>query len=99
MYRILACLMILLMASLAWTPAADAKKAAKQGLQELHDLIGSWKCTGNPLVGPKEERDRFWQEKIAWQWQFKGEDTWLAGDLTKGKHYTRFTVRYLPDRD
>src|SRR4051812_47603458 len=100
MIRILACLAIPLMAlAVSSTGGADAKKTAKQGLQELHDLIGSWKCTGNPLVGSKEERDKFWQEKIAWQWQFKGDDTWLLGEVTKGKYYAKFTVRYVPDKD
>jgi hypothetical protein len=75
------------------------KKTAKEGLQDLHDLIGTWKCTGNPTVGTKEERDKFWQEKIAWQWQFKDKDVWLSADLSKGKYYSKFLVRYLPQSD
>src|SRR5262249_45493883 len=98
MNRILACLAVTLVACGA-AGAAESKKSAKEGLQELHDLIGSWKCTGNPLVGSKEERDKFWQEKIAWQWQFKDKDVWLSADLSKGKYYSKFVVRYLPDKD
>ena len=98
MKRILMCLAVALVAFFP-TARAEPKKTAKEGLQELHELIGSWKCTGNPLVGSKEERDKFWQEKISWQWQFKEKDVWLLADLTKGKHYTRFTIRYLPDKD
>jgi hypothetical protein len=98
MKRILLCVAVALVA-LSPAPTAEAKKTAKQGLAELHDLIGSWKCTGNPLVGPKDERDKFWQEKIAWQWKFKDKDVWLAADLTKGKFYTKFEVRYVPDKE
>jgi hypothetical protein len=98
MKRILLCVAAALVA-LSPAPTAETKKTAKQGLQELHDLIGSWKCTGNPLVGSKEERDKFWQEKIAWQWKFKDKDVWLAADLTDGKHYTKFEVRYVPDKE
>jgi Archaeal TRASH domain len=80
------------------TPAG-AKKTPKQALQEFQDLIGSWRCTGEP-AGTREERLKgFWQEKIAWQWQFKGADTWLLADFNKGKHFSRAELRYLPERD
>ena len=98
MKRIALSLVVALAALALPAAGAEAKKTAKQGLQELHELIGSWKCTGNPLVGPKEERDRFWQEKIAWQWQFKDKDVWLSADVTKGKHYSKFEVRYDPEK-
>lgn len=97
MKRILMCLTV----ALAAYPAAQAepKKTAKEGLQELHDLVGTWKCTGNPTVGPKDERDKFWQEKIAWQWQFKDKDVWLSAELTQGKFYSKFVLRYQPEGD
>jgi hypothetical protein len=80
-------------------PAAAAKKTAKQALAGLQDLIGSWKGTGTPQ-GTREERQRgFWQEEIGWQWQFKNKDAWLRADLDKGKHYTRFELRYVPADD
>src|SRR5437868_3386721 len=47
MKRILLCVAVALVA-LSPAPTAEAKKTAKQGLAELHELIGSWKCTGNP---------------------------------------------------
>jgi hypothetical protein len=79
--------------------AEPPKKSAKEALQVFHDLIGSWKGTGTPQ-GTKEERDRgFWQEVITWQWRFKDKDAWLRADLDKGKHYTRFELRYLADKD
>src|SRR5262245_4339741 len=98
MKRALLCLAVAVVAT-GLVPAAPSKKTAKEGLQELHDLIGSWKCTGNPLVGSKEERDKFWQEKIAWQWQFKDKDVWLSADLTGGKYFSKLEVRYLPEKD
>jgi hypothetical protein len=99
MKRIALSLVVALAALALPAAGAEAKKTAKQGLQELHELIGSWKCTGNPLVGPKEDRDRFWQEKIAWQWQFKDKDVWLSADVTKGKHFSKFEVRFDPEKD
>jgi len=80
--------------------AADkAKPTAKEALGAFHGLIGAWDGTGLP-DGTREQRDKgFWQESIAWQWQFKDKDVWLRGDLDKGKHYTRFEIRYLPDRE
>jgi hypothetical protein len=100
MKRTLVCLAILLAAVTAAPNAEAKKKTAKEGLQELHDLIGSWKCTGNPLVGSKEEqREKFWQEKISWKWQFKEKDVFLSANLTQGKYYFKFVIRYLPDKE
>lgn len=89
-------------ALVAFSPAsaAETKKSAKEALQAFNDLIGSWKCTGEPMTGSRDEKDKgFWQEKIAWQWQFKDKDIWLLADLTKGKYYTKFELRYVPDGD
>ncbi len=79
--------------------AAEAKRTSKQALKSLQDLIGSWRCTGTP-AGTQEQRQKgFWQETIAWQWQFKGTDAWLRADIDKGKWFTRLELRYLPDKD
>ncbi len=79
--------------------AEPAKKAPKEALRAFQDLIGSWKGTGLPY-GSRAERDKgMWQEKIAWQWQFKGGDAWLRADLDRGKHFTRLELRYLPAGD
>jgi YHS domain len=97
---ILNCLVILIVPS-ALSLAADKseKKSPKQGLQALNDLIGSWRGTGEPN-GTREEKQRnFWQEKIVWQWQFKGRDVYLRADIEKGKHFTAAELRYLPDKD
>ena len=82
--------------------AADAPPArsSKDALQGFNNLIGTWKGTGTPKVGTREERDKgFWIETIRWQWQFKGKDTWLFADIEKGKQFTRFELRYQPKTD
>ncbi|MFO0845208.1 MAG: YHS domain-containing protein [Gemmataceae bacterium] len=58
--------------------ADPSRKSAREALQGFHDLIGSWKGSGTPQQGTREQRDRgFWQEAITWQWQFKDKDAWL----------------------
>jgi YHS domain-containing protein len=79
--------------------AADTtpKRSPKEALQAFNDLIGSWRGSGEPN-GTREEKQRgFWQETIAWQWQFKGDDVWLQAKFTKGKYFTAGELRYLPD--
>jgi YHS domain-containing protein len=74
--------------------------APKAALQQLHDLIGTWRATGEPLVGTREEKQKnFWTETIAWEWKFKGDDAWLRADFTKGKLYSCGELRYLPDSE
>jgi YHS domain len=95
-------LLTLLLAVLApgLVKADDAlKRSPKEALQAFNDLIGSWRGSGEPN-GTREEKQRgFWQETIAWQWQFKGEDVWLRAEFTKGKYFTAGELRYLPDGD
>lgn len=80
------------------TPPLVAEPVApRAALTQLHDLIGSWRGTGDPLLGTREEKQKgFWQETITWEWKFKGDDVWLRADFTKGKHYTSGELRYLP---
>src|SRR5262245_44857645 len=93
--RILAVLTVLVLL----TAEAPARPTAKEALQGLQDLIGSWKGTGMPN-GTREEKDKgFWLETIDWQWQFKDKDVWLRGDIEKGKYYSRFDLRYLADKE
>ena len=97
LFRVLP-LLLLLPATLA----ADAvpARSTKEALQGFHNLIGSWKGTGTPSSGTREERDRgFWVETVRWQWQFKGKDTWLSADIEKGKHFSRFELRFQPKTD
>ena len=97
LFRVLA-LLILVPATFAADPAPA--RSPKDALQGFHNLIGTWKGTGRPETGTREERDKgFWVESIRWQWQFKGKDTWLAADIEKGKHFTRLELRFQPKTD
>jgi hypothetical protein len=76
------------------------KKTPKEALQGFNDLIGSWRGTGLPQVGTKEEKDKnLWQETISWEWQFKEKDAWLKAKFEKGKYFDSGELRYLPDTD
>ena len=87
-------LTIALFGLLASPTVAAPKKSAREALKPLHDLIGEWKGTGGPKHGSRDEREKgSWQEKIVWQWQFKGPDAWLRADLDKGKHFSRLEIR------
>jgi hypothetical protein len=84
---------------LAAAHAAPPTRTPKEALQAFQDLIGPWKGTGTPY-GSRESRDKgFWQETIAWKWQFKGADVSLRADVTNGKHFTRLELRFLPATD
>jgi hypothetical protein len=88
-------LAIVLPAGGADTPA---KPTAREALQAFNDLIGSWRGAGEPNGTREEKQKGFWQETIAWEWHFKGDDAWLAATIDKGKHYTGAELRYLPDK-
>jgi hypothetical protein len=96
---VLPCLLLTL--SVALTAAAPApKRSPKEALQAFNDLIGSWRATGTPQQGPREERlKNFWTETISWEWQFKGKDVFLKAAIDKGKHFSGGELRYLPDQD
>src|SRR6185312_3931692 len=79
MKRVLALAALLsLLALIAPLLRADAptKQSPKKALQAFNDLIGSWRGTGEPNGTREEKRRNFWQEKIAWEWQFKGDDVY-----------------------
>ena len=77
---------------------APAKPTPREALQAFNDLIGSWRGSGEPSGTREEKQKGFWQETIAWEWRFKGDDAWLAATIEKGKHYTAAELRYLPDK-
>lgn len=84
----------------AAAPAQEkATRSAKDALQAFNDLIGKWKGTGVPVGSREDEQKGFWTESIAWQWQFRGKDTWLRADFTGGKHFKSGELRYLPEGD
>src|ERR1043165_6970942 len=76
------------------------KKSPREALQAFGELIGNWRGTGQPVGVSKEEREKnWWSEKMAWEWQFKGEDAWLKVVFAKSKHFTSGEMRYVPDKD
>jgi hypothetical protein len=80
--------------------AADGPPArtAKEALQPFNDLIGSWRGTATPNGTKDEQQRNFWVETIAWEWQFKDKDAWLIVNFDKSKHFTKGTLRYVPDK-
>lgn len=78
--------------------ADPAPRSAKDAFQPLNPLIGSWKGTGYP-DGTREERQKgFWNEKLNWEWRFDNSDARLTVAFDKGKHFTRWDLRYLPEK-
>jgi len=76
------------------------KKTPKEALQACGELIGSWRGTAEPGTGTKQQKlDNSWVETITWAWQFKDKDVWLAISFDKSKHFTKGTMRYLPEKD
>ncbi len=102
MRRLRFCLPILFIVSIPLLSSADPqpKTAPKEALQAFNDLIGTWRGTGEPSQGTREEKQRgFWSESIAWEWQFKGDDVFLKATFEKSKYFTRGELRFLPDKD
>jgi hypothetical protein len=97
---VLRCLPVFVLAAgFALADDVPEKKTPKQALRALNDLIGSWRGTGEPN-GTREEKQRhFWQEKIDWEWRFKGKDVYLRAAFDKSKHFTAAELRYLPDKE
>jgi YHS domain-containing protein len=79
--------------------AADpAPPSVKDTFRPLNPLVGSWKATGYP-DGTREERQKgFWSETVAWEWRFDKSDPRLTGTFEKGKHFTKWDLRYLPEK-
>ncbi len=68
---------------------------AKEVLQPLQGLIGSWKGRGTP-EGTKDERTAgAWKEKIIWEWKFQEADAWLPVRFTGSKHFTHGDLRFM----
>jgi hypothetical protein len=93
--------LLLLSVVVTGLPAAGdtPRRAPKEALRALNDLIGTWRGTGEPSGTRAEKQKGFWQEQIAWEWRFKGGDAWLAATIDKGKHFTAAELHYLPERD
>lgn len=79
-------------------PGLSKPASAKEALQPLNVLIGSWKGTGYPEGTKAERAAGLWTETIAWSWQFKNNDAWLTVTFDKGKHYTKGELRYSAEK-
>jgi len=92
------CALFVLLVFVSAAPTADApKKTDKEALRAFDGLIGSWRGTGQPHS--KADKQKFWQETIAWEWQFKKDDVTLKCAFEKGKYFTAGQLRYLSDKD
>jgi len=90
---------ILSLVVIAGPIAGEAPKAqsAREALKPLNVLVGSWKGTGTPEGSLQERQKGHWVETVAWEWQFKGDDAWLAVTFDKGKYFTRGELRSKAD--
>jgi YHS domain len=75
------------------------EKSPREGLKPLNILVGSWKGTGAPEGTLEEKQKGHWQERVTWEWQFKGADAWLVVSFEKGKYFTRGELRFRPGED
>ena len=74
-------------------------KTPREALQPFNDLIGSWRGTATPNGTKEDQLRNFWVETIAWEWQFKDKDAWLTVAFDKSKHFSKGTLRYVPEKD
>ena len=80
-------------------PDPQKPTSAREALQPFNILIGSWRGTGYPEGGSKDERAAgLWTETITWGWRFKGDDAWLAVTFEKGKYYATGELRWLTEK-
>lgn len=68
-------------------------RTAREALKPLNVLVGSWKGTGTPEGSLEERQKGHWVETVTWEWQFKGDDAWLAATFDKGKYFARGEMR------
>ena len=92
-------LAVLILALLGAPLAGEAPKAkpAREALKPLNILVGSWKGTGTPEGSLEERQKGHWVETDTWEWQFKGDDAWLAVTFDKGKHFASGDLRPRTD--
>ena len=78
--------------------ADPAPQSAKDAFHPLNPLIGAWKGTGYPDGTRTERQKGFWAETLTWEWRFDQSDVRLTAAIDKGKHFTRWDLRYLPGK-
>ena len=79
-------------------PPERKPTTAKEALQAMSVLVGSWKGTGAPEGTREEKQAGMWVETIAWVWRFKGDDVWLEAAFEKGKHFAKGELRYSVEK-
>src|SRR5262245_45625122 len=75
-------------------PAKDQKKSPRDALRPLGDLIGEWRAVGTPAGSREEQEKGVWDEKMFWEWKFKGDDAWLTVVFKDGKHFSAGEMHY-----
>ncbi|OWK34519.1 YHS domain-containing protein [Fimbriiglobus ruber] len=95
-YRFLAATGLLAGLLLAATgPAADKgdAEANKKALQEVGDLAGEWKGSGEAKIAG---RNTIWKETINWGWKFdkKNGDAWITLEVKDGKFLSGGSLKY-----
>lgn len=87
------------LAGFARASAPTPLPSAKDALQPLTVLVGSWKGSGVPEGTREQKFAGQWEEKVTWEWKFKGQEMWLAVSFEKGKHFTKGELRFTPVKD
>jgi len=87
-----------LLLSLSAFALADAPQLTPREALRTHfqDLVGPWRGTGTLPGSSADVQKNFWSETLDWQWQFKGQDAWLAVRFDKSKNFASGELRYLP---
>src|SRR5262245_593365 len=80
-------------------PAKDQKKPPREALKPLGDLVGEWRAVGTPGGSREEQEKGVWDEKMFWEWKFKGDDAWLTVVFKDGKHFATGEMRHDAAKD
>ena len=89
--------MVALLALVLWAPVDPPERkptTAKEALQAVSVLVGSWKGTGTPEGTRDEKQAGLWTETISWVWRFKGDEVWLEAAFEKGKYFSMGKLSY-----
>lgn len=73
------------------------RNQAQAALQELGDLIGSWRGTGTLAQKSQGSEQRHWVEKLHWVWDFKGKQPSIQLRIEDGRFYRAGVLTYNPE--
>jgi hypothetical protein len=97
--RFVGLLLLSAVSTAALAEGEQARRTPKKALQAFNDLIGSWRATNVPTGNRAEDQKNFHQEKVSWEWRFKGNDVCLSATFEKSKQFTTAELRYLPEKN